>query len=76
MATASPDSPSSAGRPATYWIESLIYSQTRQQATDALLSLGNAAIPALQEEQKSPNNRVREESALVLKQIVARLPAG
>ncbi len=57
--------------PATYWVESLVYTSTRSTATEALRRLGKAAVPALDLEFEDGNNRVRAEAALVLEPIDA-----
>jgi hypothetical protein len=57
------------GEEARLWVRSLAFTQRRQQAVDALLRMGKAAIPALEEARSDSNNRVREEAAVVLERL-------
>jgi HEAT repeat protein len=57
------------GEEARFWVRSLVYTQSRQEAVNALLRLGPAALPTLKEALTDQNNRVREEVAIVLKQL-------
>ena len=57
------------GETARHWVRSLAFTQRRQQAVDALLHMGAAAIPALEEARGDSNNRVREEAAAVLARL-------
>jgi hypothetical protein len=58
-----------AGEEARLWVRSLAFTQRRQQAVDALLRMGTAAIAALEEARGDSNNRVREEAAAVLERM-------
>jgi len=57
------------GEEARLWVRSLAFTQRRQQAVDALLRMGKAAIPALEEARGDSNNRIREEAAAVLQRL-------
>jgi len=57
------------GEAARSWVRSLVFTQRRQEAVDALLRMGPAAVAALEEARADSNNRVREEAAAVLDQL-------
>jgi hypothetical protein len=70
MATANdPTDPTFQGRPASYWIGSLVYTAMHPAAREALCRLGKEAVPALLKARHDSNNRVREEAAAVLGMI-------
>jgi hypothetical protein len=63
--------PADPGQSATYWVEALVYTSMCLEATAVLRHMHRAAVPALLQGLKHGNNRVREEAALVLRQIDA-----
>ncbi len=63
------DDPICEGRPAGYWIGSLIYNLMRPEATEALCRSGQKVVPALVQALKHSNHRICEEAAQVLKKI-------
>jgi hypothetical protein len=53
-----------------YLIRSLVFTASREGARHKLIEMGAAAVPALEQARQDSNNRVREEAAAVLAQIV------